>query len=1553
MITGNSYNFFQKETILFQYKSSLSKKGTVCAFRFLFYCRGLLKLFKKILIRLFLVLVSLLVFISLLLILFTQVSPFRGWLADMVLSFVNDGLEAEISVSDLYLNPFSGVEVWDATMVAGGDTLAYVEKITIDADFFDLLGGKITVTRLELDNPRILLARKEGAEKWNFEMIARPGPEEPPGPLPELVFDIKNLALNNASVRVRDHNTSDSAAGKINFTDIDVRNLNLILDAYANLKELGFAADIKCIAFKEKKSGFELKNLSLKAKAGKNGFELTSLGVKTPNSNLMLSAKAENVNLFDSITEFSLASGKYNLNINFDKLSPNDYGYFIDVTENLKDGISLEIDAWGTLAELSVEKFLLSYGSTEIGFKASGTNLAIDRLRKLNIDFDKSNIEMNDLEQILPHDIYSSIPALEFASIETLSASYSGGEIITDFDIKTGSGTVKGNAGLNIEDEIYKGRVFAENLNISGLSGSPSLESSISAEIDFSGRGFDLAAMETKVKINSTASKLLEYGYNGLKLSGRISKGIIYADTLVVAFGKAGGSDNPEFSDTESGSLSFNGFISMKNPSLPEYNGSLILNYINLMDLLKAPDAPASISGELMIEGSGLSLDELNGKITADINYLEFRDKAFMPFRIETGFESKGQSRKLDIASSFMDISVTGDFNYDNLISLIETQGSYLAGYIGRKVYDVDFGRQSDSLMPESLVKLDGFKPFDLKIKGQIRDLSPMAAFLESTKLVLNAGLDITVNVTDSASSVRIDSLVINNFFFETQGINLAVRPTKIRSSLAMDIRDSSLHLTNLGLSLASKNAIVFNGMNFSNPFVRLDIADDVTNFRISGSYGSDIAAAAEGSVTLRNKRIDLNLEKLNASYKKSINYYNTKPITGDITSFGFNISSFEIAGDSADTVSISGKFNDFVSNDVKLRLANLSPGAFSAVLPESVAAILKRVKGKIENLELVINDSLINPDIKLHLQSSNLLIDNMPVGSLQVFLHHSNAIVKGSAGLVRRTEKDFRKLLSIDINSLPVNLSLKGVKDRIHERSPLNASVYTDNLPLHMFAPFMAGIADNLKGNLNFSVDLFGSLNENISYSGKVKINNAFFHLVPNNMSYFADAVIELKENNLDVKNIEIRNTPNDLAKGRLNLKGSIGLKEFSPISMNAYVQSRGFKVMSQASAASMPSLFGDIIISTGPEDISFSSDFYYSTLIGSINIDYARLFMPNKRSTKSTISKIKYEVVGKKINVALEDSSKTEKLSEENFVEQKQNGNGENAATGSFYDGMAMDLDIKITKPIYMDMDLFSLLFTQKLTAEIGVLDQSTGLKFFKERSSGDARLYGELELKKGSKLSFIKVFNTDGTISFPTGNMGDPYLNLSAEYNGVTDINNTQRSYKVTLKITGSKDMPKIDFNYSIDNEPATGDSTKIREDALFLLIAGRTKAELFSSGGAQANIVNELGNTGLSTAVSTALSQILAGTIIRSADIELSESWEETKLKLSGQLVGYVGWKLGGNVADFMGNNEITIELPLDFLLSNALFQFTWTTNTETLISKDQKKGEFKLKWGISY
>jgi hypothetical protein len=264
------------------------------------------------------------------------------------------------------------------------------------------------------------------------------------------------------------------------------------------------------------------------------------------------------------------------------------------------------------------------------------------------------------------------------------------------------------------------------------------------------------------------------------------------------------------------------------------------------------------------------------------------------------------------------------------------------------------------------------------------------------------------------------------------------------------------------------------------------------------------------------------------------------------------------------------------------------------------------------------------------------------------------------------------------------------------------------------------------------------------------------------------------------------------------------------------------------------------------------------------------------------------------------------------------------------------------------------------EELNAEITVPDKTTPLRFYIPRGSTQPKMTGELLVREGSKLKIYKTFNTSGKISFPTGQIDNPTLDLKAEYFGKNTINNKIREFQVILTVNGTKSYPIINFNYIIDGKPAIGDSSTITQDAIFLLIFGKTKSELFASEGLNtSDFTGDISRTGLSMYFSKFLSDLLGSSgFIQDTDIDFSSgSWENATVKVSGQLGGAT-WRIGGNVTDFYYNNEFSIEFPLPLILhpkflNNIILQFTRSTNTASPTTKDQKEWEVRLKFGGSW
>ena len=163
--------------------------------------------------------------------------------------------------------------------------------------------------------------------------------------------------------------------------------------------------------------------------------------------------------------------------------------------------------------------------------------------------------------------------------------------------------------------------------------------------------------------------------------------------------------------------------------------------------------------------------------------------------------------------------------------------------------------------------------------------------------------------------------------------------------------------------------------------------------------------------------------------------------------------------------------------------------------------------------------------------------------------------------------------------------------------------------------------------------------------------------------------------------------------------------------------------------------------------------------------------------------------------------------------------------------------------------------------------------------------------------------------------------------------------------------------------MDGEEAKGDSTQISQDALFLIVLGRTKTEIeagtSTSGGSE---FGSLGMSGLSAAFSKTMTELLGGTgNIESAEIDMGNgnNWQDARIKVSGKLFDNVQWRIGGDLNDITNNSEFSLDIPMDIVLhpnylNNIVWQVSHSTNTQqTTINKNQKEWEIKLKFGGSW
>ena len=541
------------------------------------------------------------------------------------------------------------------------------------------------------------------------------------------------------------------------------------------------------------------------------------------------------------------------------------------------------------------------------------------------------------------------------------------------------------------------------------------------------------------------------------------------------------------------------------------------------------------------------------------------------------------------------------------------------------------------------------------------------------------------------------------------------------------------------------------------------------------------------------------------------------------------------------------------------------------------------------------------------------------------------------------------KQLLTIDIDSLPISLSVMDTHNILFPDKLLKAKLTGQSTPIDMFSPFIPSIT-NLSGLFNTEVIVSGYLPDKIKLDGYVSLQNCSFVLDANNLQYMANGLISLNAQNISIDTITVTNNKKDDPKGKAIILGSIQHDYFDIKYFDLTILSERLKVLSNATMKVMPSLYGNMTITTGKNPLHFYGSFTKAFIKGDLNILNADLYMPDIMSAQASESKALYinKNNSRRKFDYLSDVDSLNKNTRYKRIEAKNNS----------LDFLNIDLNIRFLNRFVTKMDIAKI---GMLTAEIGTQKINEPVRLLIEGNK-QPQLFGDIILKEDSKFVLIKTFNTKGKISFPTGSLDNPGIDLTAEYKSRSYYNNVPREISLRIYITGTKNMPLLRIEYSIDNNTTTGDISTLSQDATYLLMLGKTKAELSGQGTSQGFPTNDITNSLVSTLTSQSITNVFGNSgVINNVDVDMSTgSLSNANLKISGQvylpLFGPVIWRLGGNVSDFTSNNEISIDFPLPVLLdpwlNNNLFQLTRTLNSSAPTNRNQKDWEFKLKLGGS-
>jgi len=441
-------------------------------------------------------------------------------IADQFTFFLNKELNSEIQLDKVVLKSFQDLQINNIFIPdLNGDTILYIPKTRIKIKNFDFLDRKFEISILKLDNPEVILKRKKGNDKYEFEFLLKTfEKQQRESGNYEILIDQFLIEKSNL------HHLDNSGLLKsqnIDIQDIKFSHINLIINNIifkdnsltSNLEEFNFLND----------KGFNLSNLKSKLYIDSVHLRLFDIQLKTPNSSF--NSKEFNLNfmLNDTIND-ELYSFK---DINSD-LSSIDYNAIFKKEINPLLNISINTDISSSNNSIDLNNLFINYLNSELNGYFHVDHFSNSDLTNYVFDLKANKILKNDLNKLIKNNNLI-IPPVVLKKINKLnnfqfSISGTGGNsfLKSKLIFKSSIGDIKGDLDffknnlleiqyhLNIDAENIAGNLLFDSIDVNNFN----------AHFEIDGTGLYKEDIDFKINGYFSDFVLNNYNYDDVKLSG-------------------------------------------------------------------------------------------------------------------------------------------------------------------------------------------------------------------------------------------------------------------------------------------------------------------------------------------------------------------------------------------------------------------------------------------------------------------------------------------------------------------------------------------------------------------------------------------------------------------------------------------------------------------------------------------------------------------------------------------------------------------------------------------------------------------------------------------------------------------------------------------------------------------------------------------------------------------------------------------------------------------------------------------------------------------------
>lgn len=1428
-------------------------------------------------------------------------------LANQVVKILNNELKGQLEVDKIIFHNYNDLELINSRLLVAGDTLAYIPQLKLKFRLRNLFTNDISVRYFKLYKPRIKLLRLQDSS-WNYDHIVFETIDTDTSKSSAPPIFVRKLEIVDGKFFMFDStDRNEVRKGLLNFSDLKVSKLNIIASAKLNLNDNEHDYDISKLSFNEKNSGIVLDEFyANQIKFRDKNTSLEKAFLKFQDTEITLSAEADNFSVINS-DNFDLEKMDAKVSMNAKNFNSDLITHFSDTIITKNQQYDIEVFANGSLKNLIVNKLNVKGKGLNLNGSVHLKNiLNPDSLRYI-ADLKQSTINVTYYKGKMFFDT-EAIP--DFGLIYFNRMEVDGGilDFYADYDIRSNLGDIIGISKLDINDiPKYDAEIEFKNIDLNKLAFIDQV-SKLNGSLKIKGENFKTNLLTADLELKLSESSFIQENIDSLIFTTKINKGYLDIEELSLFKGFSSAKIDGEIDISNLDSISYDLIINSKK-----------LNLSNFFDKL-----PDNITAKIEVKGQGIDIDNMQTNVNANLIDFSLFDNHILDYKFNLDINNNGTNKEIKFNSNELNFDVSGDFIFTDFIDVLMNEIDYSIFEIN-KIENQVLGTD---LIDEPIL-LKKYPKLNFKLALEIFDIKKLQDLFE-INVNTKGNIEFEMKSDSNYLDLSLNKFKLYDTYYEHDNEPISSKLLDVKFNFLKKIENDSIDIEKLNLIANTPNIYLFNN-NLDSVDVNINLSEGVLKGVLLSKLNEKIKFNSFIDISKLNNNIKINIPKIELSINEELDFKNIDDWNFTIGNSILTFNDLKISNNSKEEINIDGNFGikDEYFDNININLSNYEINNIIKLL--ELEEYLSTLNGSINNLNVNLDGYLVEPTINLDISGKDMKFNDVELGDLKVDLDFINHSFNGDISLLKKDNK-----FSLNVSKLPFNLNIADNVYSLVEDEQVKMTFLMDNIDAAVLEPFIPGILD-IKGKLASRIDIVGSKLNGINYSGDFNLTKSSFLVEATNISYNADAKVNISNDLFEVEEASVRNKSSDLKNGKANLTGFLKMDGFDVDKFEFKINSKSLKVLRDETRYSMPDIFGDFIIATGKNPIVFSGNFDYPNISGDVDILDAKLQMPNELVSQIVESKLHYEFLDNVIKISLKDSTE-----EVNEVRKK--------IETPFLDLINYDMNIRFVGDFDIKMELNAL---TEMRINLGTPYKDDIVIFKKDRNKEEAEFLGEIILKSDSNLSFLgKKFETSGKVSFPTGLIYNPHLDILATY-----ANYTQNGipFEVQINVTGTKEEPKIKFSYIYNNQVVSGEKSEIEQNAFSLLTLNMLKEDALGDNSENTNLQGEVmnyGNSFVSSLASKSLNEALLEYGLN-ADIDLDlNNPDKSIVKLQGNIFKNIKWSVGGNVSN-IDNNQITIEIPLDVYNAYLPYLLFSKPNNPFVIRENQIEWEAKLRWGKTW